>query len=74
MKMPANDEAPATNGSSGHSIGDVFFKGREWSVPASQFAKNTYNPIRAIVETMNIVPHPEKPMIALSIGKNKANH
>nr|XP_027232736.1 tyrosine aminotransferase-like [Penaeus vannamei] len=39
-----------------------------WVVPASNYAKNTFNPIRNIVENLQIVPHPEKPMIALSIG------
>lgn len=39
-----------------------------WSVPASKMAANTFNPIRNIVDTMNLTPHPDKPMIALSIG------
>jgi len=30
--------------------------------------KNTFNPIRNILETMNITPHPQKKMISLSIG------
>ncbi|KAK8391406.1 hypothetical protein O3P69_017176 [Scylla paramamosain] len=41
---------------------------KSWNVPASTFAKNTFNPIRNIIENMQIVPHPDKPMIALSIG------
>ena len=40
----------------------------EWSVNASNLAKNTFNPIRNILETMNIQPHPDKPMNSLSIG------
>ncbi|XP_066978424.1 tyrosine aminotransferase-like isoform X7 [Macrobrachium rosenbergii] len=39
-----------------------------WNVTASNYATNTFNPIRNIVENMQIVPNPEKPMIALSIG------
>lgn len=41
---------------------------RPWSVPASDIARNTHNYIRSIVENMRIEPHPEKAMIALSIG------
>ena len=40
-----------------------------WSVPSSSFAKKTFNPIRNIVETLKIEPHPDKPMIALSLGE-----
>merc|ERR1719278_2172315 len=40
----------------------------EWRVAASIVAKNTFNPIRDILETMTIVPNPEKKMISLSIG------
>lgn len=41
---------------------------REWRVNASIVAKNTFNPIRNILETMDITPHPQKKMISLSIG------
>merc|ERR1719510_1601713 len=40
----------------------------EWKVNASIVAKNTFNPIRDLLETMTIVPNPEKKMISLSIG------
>lgn len=40
-----------------------------WTVRASEMSKNTLNPIRAIVDGMKLTPNPEKPMIALSIGK-----
>lgn len=43
-----------------------------WEVAASQVAKRTTNPIRAIVDTMKLVPHPDKAMIALSIGMHTA--
>ena len=31
-------------------------------------AKKTFNPIRNIVESINLKPNPEKEMISLSIG------
>jgi len=39
-----------------------------WDVKASILAKDTFNPIRNILETMDITPHPMKKMISLSIG------
>ena len=36
--------------------------------PSSKMAKRTVNPIRGIVDALNIVPNPEKSMIPLSIG------
>ncbi|XP_077982246.1 tyrosine aminotransferase-like [Glandiceps talaboti] len=39
-----------------------------WDVPASEMARNTFNPIRHIVDSMKIVPHPDKELITLSIG------
>lgn len=44
---------------------------RQWSVRASDFAKCTFNPIRSIVDSMKLEPHPDKYMIALSIGKKR---
>jgi hypothetical protein len=41
-----------------------------WNVPASRVARDTHNPIRAIVENLNLSPNPDKPMIALSIGES----
>lgn len=41
---------------------------KEWEVPVSDFASNTFNPIRSIVDGMKLTPNPDKPMIALSIG------
>ena len=41
-----------------------------WPVRASDFSKSTFNPIRSIVDSMKIEPHPDKHMIALSIGKD----
>ncbi|KAG8196442.1 hypothetical protein JTE90_012267 [Oedothorax gibbosus] len=39
-----------------------------WNVRASGFAKGTVNPIRMVIENMNLAPNPEKKMISLSIG------
>lgn len=44
-------------------------KRNRWNVAISEFARLTHNPIRAIVEGLNIQPNPSKPLIALSIGK-----
>jgi DNA-binding transcriptional MocR family regulator len=41
---------------------------QDWSVKASIVAKNTFNPIRSILETMDCDPNPAKKMISLSIG------
>ncbi|XP_035919186.1 tyrosine aminotransferase [Anopheles stephensi] len=43
-------------------------KRNRWNVAISDFARLTHNPIRAIVEGLNIEPNPNKPLIALSIG------
>ncbi|XP_060643973.2 tyrosine aminotransferase [Anolis sagrei] len=39
-----------------------------WAVRASEMSKRTFNPIRAIVDSMKVEPHPQKPLISLSIG------
>ncbi|KAK2170498.1 hypothetical protein NP493_1149g00075 [Ridgeia piscesae] len=41
---------------------------REWNVKAAKMAKNSSNPIRALVDEMKLTPNPDKEMIALSIG------
>ncbi|XP_044116323.1 tyrosine aminotransferase [Neovison vison] len=45
-------------------------KGRKarWSVKPSDMSNKTFNPIRAIVDSMKVKPNPDKTMIALSIG------
>lgn len=40
-----------------------------WQIQPSYIARHTINQIRSIVEGMMVEPHPEKQMIALSIGK-----
>lgn len=49
-------------------------KGRRlrWTVKPSEMSINTVNPIRSIVDEMKLTPHPDKPMIALSIGEEGA--
>lgn len=42
---------------------------QRWEVKPSDMANNTLNPIRAIVDGMKLIPNPNKPMIALSIGE-----
>lgn len=39
-----------------------------WKVHASVQSKNTSNPIREVIETMNLAENPEKKVIPLSIG------
>lgn len=41
---------------------------KSWIVEASDIARNTFNPIRSIVDGMKLTPNPDKAMIALSIG------
>lgn len=45
-----------------------------WNVRVSDIAKRTHNPIRSIVENIVVEPNPNKPMIALSIGKLTCNN
>ncbi|MGH0123690.1 UNVERIFIED_CONTAM: hypothetical protein FKN15_028921 [Acipenser sinensis] len=40
----------------------------KWNIKASEMSRKTFNPIRAIVDSMNVEPNPSKNMIALSIG------
>lgn len=55
------------------SVKDLNTK-REWNVQASKFAINTTNPIRAIVEHLNVQPNPDKAFIPLSVGKSSTTH
>ncbi|XP_030645924.1 tyrosine aminotransferase [Chanos chanos] len=68
-----------TNGINGNAVHHVSVKAsihpaklkarrQRWNVKPSEMAKNTLNPIRAIVDGMKLTPNPDKPMIALSIG------
>ncbi|KAM4801318.1 tyrosine aminotransferase isoform X2 [Urocitellus parryii] len=54
----------------GKSSGLGKMKGRKarWSVKPSDMSDKTFNPIRAIVDSMKVKPNPNKAMISLSIG------
>ena len=41
---------------------------QEWKVNASIVAKNTFNPIRNVMESMTMTPNPNKSAISLSLG------
>lgn len=41
---------------------------KKWVIQASETSRRTFNPIRAIVDGMNLQPNPAKEMIPLSIG------
>lgn len=47
---------------------EIFNNNNNWKVNSSELARNTFNPIRNILETMDMKPNPEKSMISLSIG------
>ena len=42
---------------------------KKWNISASDFAQNSINPIRQIVENLKVEPNPKKSFIPLSIGK-----
>ena len=44
-------------------------KRQTWEVNISKDALDTVNPIRLVVESMNIEPNPDKKLIPLSIAK-----
>lgn len=69
--MASDDTVAMSNGhaSNGNSSPIKPECRREWSIKASPKALGTVNPIRSIVEGLNLTPNPEKPFIPLSIGK-----
>ncbi|XP_064641066.1 tyrosine aminotransferase-like isoform X3 [Lineus longissimus] len=75
METEHPNEAIACGGTNGLANHDAFPTRKQssqtrtsWNVKASSFAKNTHNPIRAIVDGLKLTPNPDKHMIALSIG------
>ncbi|NWT19823.1 ATTY aminotransferase, partial [Vireo altiloquus] len=56
--------------STGNTISPGKAKGRKprWAVRASEMSKKTFNPVRAIVDSMKVEPNPKKAMISLSLG------
>jgi hypothetical protein len=49
---------------------DVSTPKGNWSIQPSSFAVNSINPIRQIVENLNVTPNPDKKLIPLSIGES----
>ncbi|KAK1163456.1 tyrosine aminotransferase [Acipenser oxyrinchus oxyrinchus] len=62
------------NGNSVHHVNRSLYQAKmklrkpKWNIKASEMSRKTFNPIRAIVDNMNVEPNPSKNMIALSIG------
>uniref|UniRef100_A0A670IMY3 Tyrosine aminotransferase n=1 Tax=Podarcis muralis TaxID=64176 RepID=A0A670IMY3_PODMU len=56
------------NGGKGPSLGKGKNRKAHWAVRASEMSKRTFNPIRAIVDSMKVEPNHQKPLISLSIG------
>ena len=42
---------------------------RDWDIPVSYTAQNTFNPIRNVVETMHIEENPQLEVIRLTVGE-----
>lgn len=55
----------------GNTVSPGKAKGRKprWAVRASEMSKKTFNPVRAIVDSMKVEPNPKKAMISLSLGE-----
>ncbi|NXA54262.1 ATTY aminotransferase, partial [Nothocercus julius] len=64
---PVLDVHLSTNGNS-LSLGKVKGRKPRWAVRASEMSKKTFNPVRAIVDSMKVEPNPKKAMISLSLG------
>ncbi|XP_052653461.1 tyrosine aminotransferase isoform X2 [Harpia harpyja] len=64
---PMLDVHLKTNGNS-MSLGKVKGRKPRWAVRASEMSKKTFNPVRAIVDSMKVEPNPKKAMISLSLG------
>ncbi|GAB0195342.1 tyrosine aminotransferase [Grus japonensis] len=64
---PVLDIHLKTNGNS-MSLGKVKGRKPRWAVRASEMSKKTFNPVRAIVDSMKVEPNPKKAMISLSLG------
>ncbi|XP_042741778.1 tyrosine aminotransferase isoform X3 [Lagopus leucura] len=65
--VPLLDIHLKTNGNS-MSLGKVKGRKPRWAVRASEMSKKTFNPVRAIVDSMKVEPNPKKAMISLSLG------
>uniref|UniRef100_A0A803YGB1 Uncharacterized protein n=1 Tax=Meleagris gallopavo TaxID=9103 RepID=A0A803YGB1_MELGA len=69
--VPLLDIHLKTNGNS-MSLGKVKGRKPRWAVRASEMSKKTFNPVRAIVDSMKVEPNPKKAMISLSLGEHSA--
>ena len=64
----SNGNSSSSNNNNNNIPGKAEYR-REWAIKASPKALGTVNPIRSIVEGLNLTPNPEKPFIPLSIGE-----
>ncbi|KAI9176084.1 hypothetical protein H9P43_006449 [Blastocladiella emersonii ATCC 22665] len=74
-KTPAKSPKSAANGGKATPKGKKAAAAKQqgsgrtaWAIPMSEAAKNTTNPIRAIVDGMKVAPNPAKPVISLALG------
>ncbi|RXM29569.1 Tyrosine aminotransferase [Acipenser ruthenus] len=74
IKMENESYGIQVNGNSVHHVNGSLYQAKmkirkpKWNIRASEMSRKTFNPIRAIVDSMNVEPNPSKNMIALSIG------
>ncbi|MBN3285870.1 ATTY aminotransferase, partial [Polyodon spathula] len=74
IKMENESYGIQVNGNSVHHVNGSLYQAKmksrkpKWNIKASEMSRKTFNPIRAIVDSMNVEPNPRKNMIALSIG------
>ncbi|RXM31199.1 Tyrosine aminotransferase, partial [Acipenser ruthenus] len=74
IKMEHESYGIQVNGNSVHHVNMSLYQAKmkirkpKWNIKASEMSRKTFNPIRAIVDSMNVEPNPSKNMIALSIG------
>ncbi|XP_049642366.1 tyrosine aminotransferase [Suncus etruscus] len=68
IQMNTKGNAHSVLGGRSSSLGKAKGRKARWSVQPSVMANKTFNPIRAIVDTMKVKPNPNKTTISLSIG------
>ncbi|KAJ6220950.1 hypothetical protein RDWZM_006762 [Blomia tropicalis] len=66
--MEYQTSIPMMNGHTEPNSKQTTIVTKEWSINGSPKALGTINPIRRIVDELNLTPNPEKVMIPLSIG------
>lgn len=70
--MEYQTSIPMMNGHTEPNSKQTTIVTKEWSINGSPKALGTINPIRRIVDELNLTPNPEKVMIPLSIGKHES--